>query len=110
MINPFGARQSTVKPLVTPAPGITSLLFFFFFFLLTFLFLFLNLCSGYCLEQEVSYDWQHAGFVLERESWYEQYFYRFAHRNFIGVETPLGTVVVSAKKEDTKSSPGILLT
>jgi len=47
--------------------------------------------------------------VLERESWYEQYFYRFAHRNFIGVETPLGTVVVSAKKEDTKSSPGILL-
>ncbi|ELR13301.1 uncharacterized protein ACA1_238140 [Acanthamoeba castellanii str. Neff] len=38
-------------------------------------------------------------FAAEGTNWYHEHFYGQPHRNFLGIETPLGTVLVSCKRE-----------
>ncbi|KAL6080605.1 Rap1 GTPase-activating protein 1 [Balamuthia mandrillaris] len=42
--------------------------------------------------------------TIEAQSWYQDYFYGTEHRNFIGIDTPLGTYVLSFRRESSTSS------
>lgn len=55
--------------------------------------------SGFAVEAEHECEITTTFFAAEGTNWYHEHFYGQPHRNFLGIETPLGTVLVSCKRE-----------
>lgn len=55
--------------------------------------------SGFVVEEEHECEITTTFFAAEGTNWYHEHFYGQPHRNFLGIETPLGTVLVSCKRE-----------
>ncbi|KAL6048501.1 GTPase-activating Rap/Ran-GAP domain-like protein 3 [Balamuthia mandrillaris] len=46
---------------------------------------------------------------LESHAWYKDFFFGKAHRNFLGIETPLGTIIISFKREEANDVYRVLI-
>jgi len=56
--------------------------------------------SGFVVEPEQDCEIATTFFASEGTNWYREHFYGHPHRNFLAIETPLGTVLISCKREE----------